>query len=244
MNSQISVCMATYNGKLYIVEQIQSIRSQLGVDDQLVVVDDGSRDDTIDLIAEIDDPRIILHRQDNHGAVKAFEYAIESAAHDLIVLADQDDIWPPGRLELLRTALQHSPMIAGSLETFGGSESRRISFRSTSPSRLSALVDLIFGRAPYFGSAMAFDRSQLPDLLPFPDWIEAHDHWIAVNGIVAARPQHVDSIVTFRREHGTNLTPRIRRNLHAVIQTRMTMVRMILLVGSRRVASGSHRDLR
>ena len=54
----ISVCVATYNGERFIREQIDSILRQLSSDDEIIVSDDGSTDDTISIINSIDDKRI------------------------------------------------------------------------------------------------------------------------------------------------------------------------------------------
>ena len=54
----ISVCIATYNGEKFIREQIDSILRQLSLDDEIIVSDDGSTDDTISIINSIDDKRI------------------------------------------------------------------------------------------------------------------------------------------------------------------------------------------
>ena len=73
----ISVCMATYNGEKYIKEQIESILSQIGSHDELIISDDMSSDETVDVIKSIDDRRIKLYyHQENHGFVKNFENAL------------------------------------------------------------------------------------------------------------------------------------------------------------------------
>ena len=58
----VSVCMASYNGAFYIKQQIESILPQLGQEDELIIVDDCSVDDTIEVILSIPDNRIQLHR--------------------------------------------------------------------------------------------------------------------------------------------------------------------------------------
>ncbi len=54
----ISVCLATYNGSSYIMEQINSILTQLSAEDELIISDDGSTDNTLDIILSYDDVRI------------------------------------------------------------------------------------------------------------------------------------------------------------------------------------------
>ena len=58
---ELSVCMATYNGSLYVKSQVQSILKQLGSGDRLVIVDDASTDSTIDILRNLKDPRIEIY---------------------------------------------------------------------------------------------------------------------------------------------------------------------------------------
>lgn len=61
MMGKISVCIATYNGAKYIKEQLESILCQLSEDDEVIVSDDSSTDETLQRIAELDDSRIQIY---------------------------------------------------------------------------------------------------------------------------------------------------------------------------------------
>ena len=90
----ISVCLATYNGEKFITRQLDSLVNQLTESDQIIVVDDGSKDQTVDLIKEKYGDRVQIHVNDkNVGAIKNFEKAISLAKGDILFLCDQDDIW-------------------------------------------------------------------------------------------------------------------------------------------------------
>ena len=96
----ISVCLASYNGSKYIEEQIRSILKQIGIDDELIISDDGSSDNTIDIIKSFGDERIKLFiNQGEHGFVNNFENSLHFANGDFIFLADQDGVWVDGRVE-------------------------------------------------------------------------------------------------------------------------------------------------
>ena len=62
----ISVCMATYNGEKYIEEQLKSILPQIGINDEVIIVDDCSTDNTVNIIREINDTRIKLFQNDRN----------------------------------------------------------------------------------------------------------------------------------------------------------------------------------
>lgn len=59
----ISVCMATYNGSLYLKQQVESILCQLTADDEIIISDDGSTDDTLSVLAAFNDRRTLLSRK-------------------------------------------------------------------------------------------------------------------------------------------------------------------------------------
>ena len=96
----ISVCMACYNGEKFIQEQVDSIICQLGLDDELIISDDGSNDRTLDILFSYEDSRIkILHNRACHGFVGNFENALSHAKGDYIFLSDQDDIWKKEKVQ-------------------------------------------------------------------------------------------------------------------------------------------------
>jgi glycosyltransferase involved in cell wall biosynthesis len=94
---KISVAMCTYNGAPFIREQLDSILQQTLAVDEIVICDDGSTDETIEIIKayQIANPKLItLHQNDETlRSVKNFEKCIKLCQGDLIFLCDQDDIW-------------------------------------------------------------------------------------------------------------------------------------------------------
>ena len=103
---KISVAMAYYNGGAYIEEQMESILSQLGERDELIISVDGASDGSEPLLlkmAEID-KRIRVIKGPGKGVVKNFENAIRHCVGEIIYLSDQDDIWKPGKVEKVNAA--------------------------------------------------------------------------------------------------------------------------------------------
>lgn len=228
--------MATYNGSAYVGDQLRSILEQLGARDEVVVVDDASTDDTLDVVRSLDDDRIhVIAQPRNQGHVAAFESAIEAASGVVIMLSDQDDLWCHGRVTHLLDLLRKRPVAVGSLQVFG-SHDNVIHHRAASDrTRLLNLLDILAGgrRAPYFGSAMAFDARLNSLLLPFPDQTEAHDIWLGIVGNISGGVAHSPMPVTLRREHGTNLTPSTPRPLRSRLLTRARMLSLIAIATAR-----------
>src|SRR4051812_12460500 len=96
----VSVVMPTYNKGRYLREAIDSIRRQTFEDWELVIVDDGSTDDTAAVLATYRDPRIKVHTLPaNVGRSRARNIAIAHAKGCYIAICDSDDVSGPTRLE-------------------------------------------------------------------------------------------------------------------------------------------------
>lgn len=95
-----SVILACYNGAQFIEEAIESVLSQLGSSDEMIVVDDGSTDDSIALARAYDDARIhVLTRPQNGGIAAARNDALPLVQGDFVSFIDHDDRWGEGRIK-------------------------------------------------------------------------------------------------------------------------------------------------
>lgn len=100
----ISVALCTYNGEKYITQQLESIANQSHPVDEIVVCDDRSTDNTIQLVDEFSKqhPEIkttIIINETNIGVRLNFEKALNLCNGDIKFLSDQDDIWYPNKVE-------------------------------------------------------------------------------------------------------------------------------------------------
>lgn len=102
----ISIAMATYNGELYIEEQLLSILRQTVKVDEIVICDDKSTDRTVEIIKDIIDKynvsdivKLTCNRE-NLGYVRNFRQAIENTTGEFIFLADQDDVWDSNKVQI------------------------------------------------------------------------------------------------------------------------------------------------
>lgn len=235
---RVSVCMATYNGAAYLAEQLDSILVQLTEADELVVVDDGSTDETPAMLQGVEDPRIRVHRTErNLGYVGAFGEALALARGEYLVLSDQDDIWPEGRIEALVTALAGAEVAVGNVVDLEHRQPLPSPVRGrpwqlpsrTSAHRMRNLLRIWAGVIPYFGSAMAVRRSALRHILPFPTYLtESHDLWIATVGNVAGSIRHLDDVVVWRRLHESNASTSRPRSFIPVLRARFMLFRLAL----------------
>ncbi len=95
----ISVIIPTYNRASCIARAANSVLSQTYKDIELIIVDDGSTDETKEIIASIVDPRIKYIFQENKGACSARNTGIEAAKGEYVAFQDSDDYWYPTKLE-------------------------------------------------------------------------------------------------------------------------------------------------
>jgi glycosyltransferase involved in cell wall biosynthesis len=104
----VSVIIPVYNGARFIAEAIQSIVAQEYGSLEIIVVDDGSTDETAEIVARLDrDMRYVF--QENAGAAAARNRGIRDASGDLIAFLDADDLWAAGSLRFLLNGLLEDP---------------------------------------------------------------------------------------------------------------------------------------
>jgi glycosyltransferase involved in cell wall biosynthesis len=105
---QISVIIPTFNRRHVLGRALDSVLAQTHPPAEVIVVDDGSRDDTVDFV-KTNYPQVQLIRQSNHGVSHARNRGMEVASHDWIALLDSDDAWQADKLEKQSQALQAAP---------------------------------------------------------------------------------------------------------------------------------------
>ena len=108
-----SVIIPVYNRAEILRTAIASVLAQTCQDFEIVVIDDGSKDDPAAAIAAIGDPRLRFFRQDNAGGAAARNHAIDEARGRFIAPLDSDDIFLPHHLAAMKTMLEHTSGTVG-----------------------------------------------------------------------------------------------------------------------------------
>lgn len=109
---RVTVAMAAYNERAHLRAAVESVLAQSFGDFELFIVDDGSTDDCLETIADLDDPRIRVHRQANQGKAVALNHILDHGRGEFICLHDGDDLAPPSRLGTQVAALDADPELA------------------------------------------------------------------------------------------------------------------------------------
>lgn len=121
---QISIIMPVYNALEYLQQSIDSILQQTFTDFELIIVDDGSTDNSAEIISGYEDPRIHLILN-GHNFIQSLNIGITAAIGKYITRMDADDIMLPKRLQLQYEFMEHNPNvdISGSwMQSFGQRE--------------------------------------------------------------------------------------------------------------------------
>jgi glycosyltransferase involved in cell wall biosynthesis len=108
---KVSVIIPTYNYGRFIAEAIRSVQNQSYTDLEIIVIDDGSEDNTRDVLASIEDSRLRVFRKVNEGVSVARNKGIEMSRGELMAYLDADDIWRPDKLELQVAMFKAEPSL-------------------------------------------------------------------------------------------------------------------------------------
>jgi len=106
---EISVVIPSYNHAIYIEEAVTSVLNQTIGDLELIVVDDGSTDHTLQVLYGITDPRMQIIAQENRGAHAAINRGLQKAKGAYLAILNSDDVYHPQRLEKALSALRANP---------------------------------------------------------------------------------------------------------------------------------------
>ena len=104
-----SIVIPLYNKVNYIEDTIKSVLNQTFTDFEIIVINDGSTDNSETKVLGFKDSRIQLYSQENQGASVARNLGIENAKYDYIAFLDADDLWMTNHLETLKTLIQNFP---------------------------------------------------------------------------------------------------------------------------------------
>ena len=227
----ISVCMATYNGEKYIKEQLDSILSQIGENDKLIISDDSSTDNTVQIIKSFKDNRIkIFENQKFKSPIFNFENALNNATGDIIVLSDQDDIWKANKIETIKKYMHNYDLVLSDADIID--EKGNIlhkSFYKLNGSKNGFIKNIV--KNSYLGCTMAFNKKILDKSLPFPKDLPMHDWWIGLISEMYGKTYFIeDKLINYRR-HGNNASPTGEKSKYSFFQKvifRLIMIKNLI----------------
>jgi glycosyltransferase involved in cell wall biosynthesis len=208
-----SVALCTFNGDKYIKGQIESILRQSVKVDEIVICDDGSTDNTLELINTIiannpTDTDIRLYKNSyNLGVVKNFSKCIALCLNDYVFLSDQDDLWDKDKVKKYES-LFHSGyeiifsdayIVDDTLRITKKSLFKHLGFNPKSDPR-----NFLLKQSLITGATLAFHRKIYHYALPFNDHY-LHDGWLGIIGVYFFKYFIIQEALIFYRQHNSNV---------------------------------------
>jgi glycosyltransferase involved in cell wall biosynthesis len=233
---KVSVITPVYNGARFLSEAIESVLSQTLEDWELIVVDDGSIDETPALLERVTDSRVIKIRQENQGAAAARNAALDVAAGEFIGLLDADDLYLPNALGDMVGYLEGNPAldVVYSDGLMCGADKRPIMQLTNvrpglysgwilerlvlSPSIITVPVCTLTRRAAIRREGIRFDGR----LAPSEDW----DFWVHLARY--AQFGYLDKLTCMYRIHQTNVS----RTTHGRVRNEKRYLARLKIMGS------------
>ena len=203
----VSIAMASYNGAKYIEEQLNSIINQTYKNIEVVVVDDVSSDNTIEIVKKYQERYSFIklfENKKNLGVTKTFEAAINNCNGVFIALCDQDDIWELDKIDILVAGIgNHDAVYSNSLLVDEKGKSLGVEFKSimNMASYYSGTPFLLSNSVP--GHTILVKTDFLKTIIPIPEKL-LFDLWIGFNAGGNNGIKFIDKVLVKYRQHATN----------------------------------------
>lgn len=201
MAAKVSIVLCTYNGAKYIKEQLDSILSQTYPLYEIIVQDDDSIDETVEIINEYatKNPLIKVYKNESgHGVNGNFLSAMQRATGDFVAISDQDDIWEPTKIEQQVHAIGDKMLCSGFSRPFSDDGSFAYFDKRH---RNTHLLRMLFLCLP--GHTLLFRRELIDMLPPLQHPIFTHSMYDAALCIIASAQESIvfidEILVNFRR---------------------------------------------
>lgn len=204
----VSVVLGTYNGEAYLHEQLRSVLAQTWPALEIIAIDDGSTDRTVDILREYAgrDPRLqVVVNGRNLGFIRNFEKGCRLATGKYIALCDQDDYWFPEKIAKMVGAIGDFPMVYCDSELCGEDLmplGRRISDLVHYQSFDDCRQLCVFSRM--YGHATLITRELFEKASPFLDEIP-HDGWLAYHATLYGGVLYLPEVLVKYRQHPANV---------------------------------------
>lgn len=224
--ARVSVALCTHNGAEFVAAQLESVLGQSLRPVEIIVSDDASMDETVAIVEatwrtwQAANPESgvnvrVLKNDTALGVTRNFEQALSACSHELIALCDQDDLWPPHRIEVMvnefsgRPSLEllhtdarlvdatGSPLGSTLLQTLSVSAADRAAIHNGNA------FELLLRRNVVTGATVMLRGQLVVRARPFPvEWV--HDEWLAMVAAATGSLDLLDEPLTEYRQHDNN----------------------------------------
>lgn len=221
---KVSIAMATYNGGLFLREQLMSFLAQTRLPEELVVCDDNSSDNTIQILKNFSSEasfRVRIHRNPhNLGYAQTFSKALELCRGDVIFLSDQDDFWFPEKIQRVTQRMEADEQLLLVINDAA------LTNEFLKPSGLTVVGQISNADLPLesfiVGSCSAISARLLQIVLPIPEQEAAHDSWIHRFANALDMRAVINEVLQYYRRHDSNTSQSIANMTAAINRWEIT----------------------
>lgn len=203
----ISVVLAAYNGEKYLPQQLESLFNQTYPNVEIIAIDDGSIDSTVEILQEhsAQHPGMkVIINEENLGFIRALDKGCSYASGEFIALCDQDDYWDEYKLEKLLDNMGNRPMIYSDSFICNEDLSKKdvkISDRVNCFTYTSCLQLCVYSRI--YGHATLMSKAVYKQASPFISDIP-HDWWLCYIASLNGEIRYLDEPLVYYRQHSSN----------------------------------------
>lgn len=226
-NDTVSIALAVYNGEKYLPKLLESLNNQTIKPFELVVLDDCSSDNSLDVIKNypLSFPKRIFSNTKNSGPVFTFKKLTELCSGNFISFCDQDDIWLPEKVE--KSLVEIKKIDAGTPglvftdlrvvdEQANLLHSSFWAIRSIYPG-LFSFTDILYGNI-VTGCTIMINTAMSAELQKMPLNVIMHDWWMALIGFSFGEHRFVNEPTILYRSHGQSVTDKTKTNFIQVFK--------------------------
>jgi len=203
---KVSIAMTTFNGALHLRQQLDSFLAQVRQPDELVVCDDVSHDETLQILRQFKQEApfaVHIHvNASNLGFTANFSNAMQRCSGDIVFLSDQDDVWEPHKISRVLEGFYAHPdvvltvhdgkLVDGALRWYG-------------VTKLEQVVSGFDGHDSLVMGALTAYRRELGVIaLPIPPGITGHDQWLHLIARLVGKRLVIKDVLQLIRRHGSN----------------------------------------
>lgn len=218
---KVSIALCTFNGEKFIEEQLHTLINQTHLPDEIVISDDGSIDNTVQIIQKIENKTTIpfvYFKHEKLGVFKNFSQTISQCSGDIIFPCDQDDIWKLDKIEK-HLNVHHKDekikLVYSNADVVNNTQDHYLyplwDVKSICNQKhpYASLSNLVYKGKSIAGCCMSFKKDFYDTILPIPDDVY-HDDWIASCASILGQIQGISESLIYYRQHGNNVVGTVR----------------------------------
>lgn len=239
MNPKVSVIMPVYNAERFLRESIESVLNQSFPDFEFIIINDGSRDNSLNIIKEYaeKDSRLKIIDQENQGVSVARNSGIKKSIGEYIAFLDSDDIWKQNKLEIQLDEFKSDEelKICGTWAIVIGENGEEIKKFTYPPLKDKDIKLSSVYKNPFITSSLILKKEILNENKLFKAGTHlAEDYEFITKHIYKNKTKNIDKYLVKYRIHGANSSA---KDLKTKLKMKLAAVKMRILATQRLIKS-------